>query len=339
MATDIQLSESIVEVRPTGQTAPPRESRRRRILWSVLLGILFVAMLGGALAAHEASKRVRVSSTLLVAPQQPRVLPEAGERTTREDFEDYQRTQIALVTSRRVLNAAVKGEPRVLKTRLLSGQEDPLGFLEKHIVADFKLAPQILRISMVGNDPDGQVLIVNAVREAYMKEIVNRGESDRAAQVQRLQDIYNTHEESLRKRRQTLQALREALGVERPAVRPEQEKLLYEDLLDCKRELRRLRLARVACQARADREKDKFRDELAGLNAQVQLLEQEQKELLNQVQKPRKATPDVDAMQEEIARSEKFIAVFANRIEKLKLELQAPGRVSVLETATVETDR
>jgi uncharacterized protein involved in exopolysaccharide biosynthesis len=321
-----------MEARATGETLPVKP-RRRRIVWVALPIGACLVLLGSALAARNATKTVRVASTLFVARQPVRIVPEPGERPTREDFEDYQRTQVALIKSRMVLNAAVRDEPAMMKTHLLRHQQDPMGFLEKAIQADFSLAPQILRISMVGDDPQEMAIIVNAVREAYLKEIVNREDLQRANQVDRLQKIYARFQDDLQKRRNTLRQLREALGSKDLKTQAEGETFLRKDLLDCKRELRRVRLARAGAEARAGGDKDKLREERAALNAQVRLLEEEEKQLLDQLRRRRKDSSDVESMAEEIARSEKMLGQFADRIEKLKIELQAPSRISVLEMA------
>lgn len=401
---------------------------RRRWLLAITLSVTLASAVGAGVW-FGIPPRYTVQSTMLVAASRPYVVqPLEG----REQFSDYQRTQMALVKSRRVLNAAVRDDPRVLKTRLVHSQQDPMGFLEKEVVADFKLAPQILRISMVGDDPEEQTVIVNAVREAYLKEIVNRDEFDRSAQVQRLQDIYNTHEETLRKRRQTLQALREALGSADPKTHAEQEKILLEHLSAAQKDARlieseirktelegktatgsqtlpqtflpseqmieeEIRKDRgvMKCQADIDKYEEKIavdarllqggennprvRDEIQMCNAaknrlkverdrarveaverlgqrsknqgtsdasqaarRLQILKAQQKDTAAEVKevqanlgKLRKSSSDVEAMSEEITRSELYINRFADRIEQLKLELQAPGRITVLETAGV----
>src|SRR5207249_1604384 len=89
-------------------------------------------------------------------------------------------------------------------------------------------------------------VLVNAVVRAYLDEVVNHDQVARGARLKTLADLRSQHEDRLRARRRTLREIAEAA----PELSPFEREVLVQDLLDCKRELRRVRLAKAAAQAR-----------------------------------------------------------------------------------------
>src|SRR5207245_6677801 len=99
----------------------------------------------------------------------PAVAFQIGEN--RADFFTYQRTQMALIKTRLVLTAAVH-HPEVRELQCVVNQLDPVQWLEKELQVDFKIATEILIISMSGDGPEELKALVNAVKRAYLQEIV-----------------------------------------------------------------------------------------------------------------------------------------------------------------------
>jgi hypothetical protein len=54
------------------------------------------------------------------------------------------------------------------------GKTDALQWLEKDVTADFKTAPEIMRISLSSSKPDDLVAVVDAVRNAYPRRSLTR---------------------------------------------------------------------------------------------------------------------------------------------------------------------
>jgi hypothetical protein len=82
----------------------------------------------------------------------------------------HQKAQLALVKSRRVLAATLKDNV-VATLPAVTGQPDPLGWLEKQVQADFFPGTEDLRIAMTGENPEDLALTVLALRTAYVREI------------------------------------------------------------------------------------------------------------------------------------------------------------------------
>src|SRR5262249_54069194 len=129
----------------------------------------------------------------------------------RTDTANHQRTQIATVKSRFVRQAAVSQlEP--LHLAALSTKSDPVGWLEKEISADFTVAPEILRVTMKGSDPDELLLILNTVRDAYLQGIINKDRADRVSRLESLKELAAKHDAALKSQRQKLTDRAETFG-------------------------------------------------------------------------------------------------------------------------------
>src|SRR5262249_14161542 len=130
-----------------------------------------------------------VRTTLHVSSRRPFLLHAAQDGPP--DFAAYQPTQAALITSRPGIIAAL-AEPRVSDRGLVPRHASRVAWLEKAIKADYSIAPEILSISLSGENPDELVLLVNAIREAYLKEIVNREQNELTTRLDRLKEFHKT---------------------------------------------------------------------------------------------------------------------------------------------------
>lgn len=185
---------------------------RRRWLVALSLGLVGAVLAGaGAWFLY----RVLVPSTytvrtlLRVAADQPRVLFDSPEART--DFSNYQNAQVVMLKSRLVLNAALKN-PEVAELDMLKDKATPAPWLAQNLKVDFLLAPEILSISLTGNSPRELAVLVNAIRDTYMKEIVNKEHNERLARLAQLKNLTKTYDNLLRTKRTSLRDMAENLG-------------------------------------------------------------------------------------------------------------------------------
>jgi uncharacterized protein involved in exopolysaccharide biosynthesis len=172
------------------------EALRRR--WKLALALAVaaasVACFGGVEAAKFLPGNCTVRTLVQVAAARPTILydPQDG----RTDFAYYQRSQVAMIKSRFVLKAALEtnGIPDLPSVR---AQGSPLTWLESKVQADYSIAPEILRITLTGDQPDDLMVLLNAVSDAYLREYVNRDEHERQAQLDKLQGLCTQYEETV----------------------------------------------------------------------------------------------------------------------------------------------
>lgn len=209
---------------------------RRR--WAI--GLALGVICGGAAAAAVLflmPPRFTVQTLLQVSASKPSILGQSQD--TRLDFMNYQKTQLVMVKSKLVLNTALR-QPGVVNLRVIRSQPDPIIWLERQIAADFYLAPEILRISMTGDEPAELAILVNAVREAYLREVVNKERIERHAQYEHLQKLYGAYDDILKTHRRTLHELARAVGSRNTETLAHKQRFAQERLGGTQRELLRI---------------------------------------------------------------------------------------------------
>jgi capsular exopolysaccharide synthesis family protein len=190
------------------------QALRRRWLLAISLGILLAPAV--AVTVWVLRPITFTARTLLHVNSVPEQIvfsiPE-----NRGDFGNYQRVQVALVKSRLVLNSALN-DPTVQDLHVVKQLEDQLAWLEREIQADFNIAPEILKISMTGENTETLRLLVDAVRKAYLDEIVLKETKLRRNRLEKLRDYNDRYDEQLRGKRDLLKKLQLAAGSSDPRV-------------------------------------------------------------------------------------------------------------------------
>ena len=91
-----------------------------------------------------------------------------------------------------MIESALK-QDAVTKLASVRKQEDPIDWLSNQIKVDFPRGSEILRISVTGAYPPKDLeMLVNAVTEAYMGEIVEQESRERIARLERLRGLFDT---------------------------------------------------------------------------------------------------------------------------------------------------
>jgi succinoglycan biosynthesis transport protein ExoP len=403
---------------------------RRRWLLALTLAVV-LAPAATAAAWFLVPTRHTARTLLYVESKQPSILfnfnvdPSHG---------NYQRTQLALVKSRLVLNAALR-QKNVADLPTIRAQPNAVEWLEKHITADYKLAPEIMTISLTGEQPDDIVAMLNAVRETYLQEVVEKEQNDRRVHLEQLKKLFADYDNILRDKRRTLRDLAQQVGSGNSQVLVTKHKFALERLAMAQRDLLQLQsdlrkaMVDVASQHARQKVAEKIRipeaavrqalkrdpvvqqhekeiakveqllDEtrrlsargdsepsLAGFRARLEaaqksladrqehlrplvlkeLRQQAQDEadvraaqaegrisLLTELEKSvtkdveqmskengiiNKGSLDIESLHEELSQTEDVAKKISTQAEALKVELQAPSRVRLLEEATVNAD-
>jgi succinoglycan biosynthesis transport protein ExoP len=181
---------------------------RRRWFLALSLGLTGGAALAAAL--WFASPQSYTARTLLhVSSTQPVILNELND--TKVDFSNYQRTQVALVKNRNVLNKALSA-PKVRELEDIQKQVDPVAWVEKHISVDFSIAPEIMRISIAGTNPAELTLLVDAIRDSFLSDVVEKAYKIRLKRLEDLKDLYTEYDLGLKRKRQDLRTVVDDLG-------------------------------------------------------------------------------------------------------------------------------
>jgi capsular exopolysaccharide synthesis family protein len=176
-------------------------------LLAVTLGVLFGSIAGAAVWFFLPPGKVTAEVRLHVDSITPGVLITNNVNNT--EFQNYERTQAAQVKSRLVLNRAL--DVKDVKYHVIGGKElvieyekevgyldlikerealndDPIEWLDRELAVDTKLAPEIMRITLMGNRAKELELkqIVNAVASSFLEEIID---NEKKSKHKRLEDL------------------------------------------------------------------------------------------------------------------------------------------------------
>jgi RNA polymerase sigma factor (sigma-70 family) len=269
---------------------------------------------------------------VFIANDQPAVLPQPGQRAaTESEYDAFRRTQAAVVKSRLVLQAALK-QPAVADLRVVRQQADPLAWLEMGLQVDVPAGMEVLRISFSGGTPHDQVALINAVAHAYLDQAIGRDHAAQRERLSRLQDLVAKYDAQISEKRALARKLAMATGAREEGKPSWQEKLLLEDLRDLKRELRRIKLARVAAQVRLAKYKEagadfqgtarKLEEEVLVLTQQEKTLGEDLKQLLKEAGEQNASSVEVESFRRELAAVEDMARRLSAEVEALNADFR-----------------
>lgn len=211
----------------------------------VLAGLVAAALAWLLLVPRETW--YRATFFLRIRAAEPRVFGDPIAKSG-SDFRTVLRTQADLLRSRRVLRAALQQEQAA---NLESVRHDPdrvLDWLESNLTVDLKADSEMLGVFLRGTDRAELLTLLQAVRTAYFKDLIDTQAAQRSQQLQILQKVYDELTRRLAELRRTLPA--EALpAAERSSSLTEEQRRTLDQFDELQRqrlrvdgELRRLRL-------------------------------------------------------------------------------------------------
>ncbi len=181
---------------------------KRRWKQAVLIGVP-LALLAAAAAWVAIPAYYTAFALLKVASTEPRLVFKKAE--SEQSFETYRQTQMAMIQSRFVLNAALR-QPGISELETIRTKTYPLEWLEDKITVGTYNSPEILKISLEGDNPDDITKIVNAVKDAYLDEVVLADRKQRITRLNELERIHSETEEKVRQKEQRVESLAKELG-------------------------------------------------------------------------------------------------------------------------------
>jgi succinoglycan biosynthesis transport protein ExoP len=92
-------------------------------------------------------------------------------QTVRNEFLTFLRTQADAIRSENVLRAALR-DSRIGNTQTLQTRDDPVRWLQENVVVDFSEHSELMKVSMTGEHAGECAEIINAINDAYIKEVV-----------------------------------------------------------------------------------------------------------------------------------------------------------------------
>jgi polysaccharide biosynthesis transport protein len=146
-------------------------SLRRRWVLALCMGVV-VGSLSALVLYFVFPESSSADALFQVSSQQPVIVFKDAYNNESHEFTILQRTQVALLKSYFVLQAAIR-DPGISSLSVLAGEPDPVQWLMNELEATFLQDSEILHISLSGDGPREELrMLVDAVDKAYEKEVV-----------------------------------------------------------------------------------------------------------------------------------------------------------------------
>jgi capsular exopolysaccharide synthesis family protein len=199
--------------------------RRRPLL--ALAAALLGAVLAGGLVWFLLPDKYTASVLLRVSPVEQRILQDAIVRPV-DDHDLYQKTQAALLKSRPVIGAVLK-QDKIRALALIRKQSDPAAWLEKELEVELLTNTEIIQMSLSSREhPEDLAVIVNAIQEEYMSQMVKSQQNQQRAVLSDMEKIYELSQGRLNLQRIALRNLSDTKTGDSQILTIKQRNLLEE---------------------------------------------------------------------------------------------------------------
>src|SRR3954451_20534187 len=169
--------------------------------------------------------------------KQESIMRDANQQST-QDYEILKKTQLALLKSKFLLTSALRN-PSIAALSILAGERDKEEWLQEHLDVEFPQNGEILSISLTGSPPEDLEKLVDAVAQAYTKEVLGK-ETARKLNIRDMMErsLQNLNAEIKRKYEDYLDI---AKGMGRPTDQRDPETdLLIRDIADTQQKIQML---------------------------------------------------------------------------------------------------
>ena len=160
-----------------------------------------------------------------------------GNDGNASEYEAYRKTQLQLLRSPVVLNAALR-RPGISSLRTITEEEDPVLWLGTALQPVVNQQSEVLQLKLRAPVAEDAAKILNAVTQCYLDDIVNKDRQDRLARRDSLEKKYKENQTELRSRKETYNELARTLGTRDSAEVATQRALLMDHLSALKHSLR-----------------------------------------------------------------------------------------------------
>ncbi|MCI0457431.1 MAG: hypothetical protein L0Z62_10720, partial [Gemmataceae bacterium] len=203
---------------PPGLSAPPTLSalmqalRRRWLLALCVAGLGTAAVVAGLCYLFPARYVVQAHVKLALYPRNP--LISAYGVSNHQEAPIWKANQEGILKGRLVLTRALASK----KVADLPIAQTSVEWLEKALKVDYLLGPEIMRITLSGDDSEGLAPLLNAVVDSYLEEVEQQEIGKRNEVLRQLEDSQKSYQQKLYRAESDLRKEETALGIDQPLV-------------------------------------------------------------------------------------------------------------------------
>ena len=182
---------------------------RRHWLLGLVLGVIVAAAFGAATYIFVPGYYTPFAY-IRVAMSQESIVYEKSTSSI-NNYEVFKNTQLGLIKSPYVLMAALRKQD-IANLSIVKQENDPLSWLQSELNALYINDSEIMRVSLTSKQSKEATDLVNAVVDAYIKEVVNKQDRERREISTQLAQLYASKENEVRSKRASLINLAEQLN-------------------------------------------------------------------------------------------------------------------------------
>lgn len=186
--------------RPEPAPAAPMILTYLRLHW---MTILFSGSLLGAVLAYAAwsllPSKYESYALLQVASTPSAIAAPNDPNRGKTEFVTYLKTNAQLIKSDFVLNSALSDTKyHIADLPTLREQKNPIKYLDEKLVVQFSDGSEVIRVSLEGDRPDDVRKIVDAVKDAYYREVVEKEIAQKVYLKQKVEEAKSALETQMR---------------------------------------------------------------------------------------------------------------------------------------------
>ncbi len=179
------------------------------------------------------------SSAILKIQQYEQIVAFENAKQRSTEFLTYRDTQKGFIKSRAVLTSALR-DPKVAECRTMSTIGHPVEWLMKELNVNEQISPEFLKISLQGEYPEDLALIVNAVKDSYLNEVVYNERNKRIENLRKAEESHRDVDKRVRAAQQKIEHLATNLGTVDPKNLLLDQGRIQQKISDLDKELREL---------------------------------------------------------------------------------------------------
>jgi capsular exopolysaccharide synthesis family protein len=144
------------------------------------------------------------------------------------EYESYKKTQLQLMKSPYVLQAALRKPGIEALETLREAGTDPIGWLSRGLLVTAAPESEVVQVRLRGKKAEDVAKILNAVINSFLDDIVNKDRTERLSRRDALEKKFKENMNELRERRETMNNLAKTLGTRDSAEVANQRGLLMD---------------------------------------------------------------------------------------------------------------
>jgi beta-lactamase regulating signal transducer with metallopeptidase domain len=278
-----------------------------------------------------------VTALLRVSRRPAGVMSSGGDVISDNAWKVYCRTQVALIKSYFVLQAALKS-PEIASLPIVKSQRSPIAWLQKSLQVGFYPDTEILFVTLPTTNADAEQSrsLVDAVVSSYLEEVVTAERHRRSEAREMLARTLQKLENELKEKMDEFYAIAKELEAADDSGSGQLMQQLDLRRLDrVETELMRLEDDMLKAEVNGDREK-----QVTYLQRRIETLHERQEELEEKLRVRSEKSVDLSMRRAELNRLQDLAKDLSLRLEMADINLSANGQdtVQVLQKATLVGD-